>query len=417
MRLFALLAVAVLASCGQASHATPIGSPPIPSPTLFASPSPTLSPAPSATVATPPPSASPAESPVAQVPSVQCVAGAIPGSMAMVVGFAGTFLYDVDDPLHPRVVCRISNTSAHILTGTSLEYLEPKPNGTTNVVVHSLGSNNEGVAATFATGLADANLGSPFGSVSWPIVPTVLGYMAAGANDSLGLATNDVWVVGAGRPTKLYNYSVPGVDSFSRPGLPPFVLAISPDGAYMVAGWAFRSTLHVFRLSDGADVSPAMPAGVRSAVWSRTGHALYIIGSSGVEAWTPEAGASAVRGTIAWTLQPSFSPNDSQVVFTAITSSGIRSLVYGFNSGIRILIDQPRSEAMFVKADWVWYIEEKPCVQADSHVCFDPTEPDGNVLAMNLATGQESPVTFAAGESPVRADFVYMVPGDVWPLG
>jgi hypothetical protein len=60
-----------------------------------------------------------------------------------------------------------------------------------------------------------------------------------------------------------------------------------------------------------------------------------------------------------------------------------------------------------MKQGWVWYLKEKPCVQSGQDVCFDPT----------LASGQESPVAFGAGESPVGAPYAYMTGGDVWPLG
>jgi Tol biopolymer transport system component len=161
-----------------------------------------------------------------------------------------------------------------------------------------------------------------------------------------------------------------------------------------------------------------MPAGVRFAFWARSGHRLYLVGNSSVEVWTPEAGAATVPGTIAWTLQPNFSPDGSQLAFTAVTSKGIRIYVYDFKTkASRLLTSKPRSVAMFVKPGWVWYLEEKPCVASSNSVCFDPTQPDGNVLAMNLATGQESRVTFATGDAPVKVNWTYVVPGDVWPLG
>jgi hypothetical protein len=332
--------------------------------------------------------------------------------MVEIVGSGGTFVYDVSDPLHPVVVCRISNTSAHIVTATSLEYLMPQPNQTTTVRVHTLSTNKESVNARFA-----APSGSPLLSVSWRPNPTVLAY-SADQPDPSGLSTTGVWVADANTSTKVYTYSVPGIDSFSRPGLPPPALSISPDGAYLVPGWAIRQPLHVFRLSDRADVSPAMPQDLRFGFWARTGHVLYLVGDSGVEVWSPEAGAAAVPNTIGWTLAPDFSPDGSQVVFTAVTSSGIRIFVYDFKArASRRLIDQPRSAALFVKLGWIWYLEETTCVPSSSNACFDPTQPDGNVLAMNLTTGQESPVTFAPGDAPVQADSTYLEPGDVWPLG
>jgi hypothetical protein len=339
--------------------------------------------------------------------------------MVIVTGLEGTYLYDVSDPLHPRLVCRILNTSVHILSGTSFEYLMPQPNATTRVVLHTLGTNNESVVATFPADLTGANLASPFPSVSWPAVPSIIGYATQGGLDSQGATNIDVWAVTPTHSVKLLTYPVPGVDGFGRPGPPPPVLAISPDGAYAVAGWVLtQPSLHVFRLSDNVDVSPALPSGVRIAFWSRAGHTLYIVGGSGVEMWTPESGSAPLPATPPWTLEPNSSPDDSQVAFTALPSNAVRVYVYDLKAkSSRLLIDQPRSAAMFVKSGWVWYLEETACVESSDQACFDPTVPDGNVLAMNLATGQETPVTFAAGEAPVRPNLTYMVSGDVWPHG
>jgi hypothetical protein len=364
-------------------------------------------------------SASPAPASGTQIPTARCVAGAIPTAEAMVSGFGGTLLYDVSDPTHPQTICRIVNTSAHILTGTSFEYLVPQPDGTTSVVLHSLGSNNESVAATFHADLSGLYLGGPYTQLSWQAGGAVLAYATAGGPDANGSGTSDIWVATSARSTKLYSYSIPGVDAFGRPGLPPQTLALSPDSGYLVAGWAIGANrLHVFRLADRADVTPAMPVGVRSAVWSRTGHSLYIVGSAGVESWTPESGAAAVPGTGPWTLGPDFSPDSSSVAFTDVTSTrDIRTYVYDFTTkSSRLLVNQPRSSALFVKSGWIWYEEEAPCGSPDNP-CFDLTEPDGKVLAINLSTGQEAAVTFAGGDSPLAPNATFMGLGDLWPLG
>jgi hypothetical protein len=365
-------------------------------------------------------SASPAPATGTQLPVAKCVAGEIPAAEAMVISFGGTLLYDVSDSLHPQAICRITNTSAHILTGTSFEYLVPQPNGTTSVVLHSLGSNNESVVATFHADLSGSNLGSPYGQVSWQAAGAVLSYSTVGGTDSNGMGTNEIWVATPASSKKLFSYPIPGVDSFGRPGLPPQILAVSPDSNYLVAGWAIGANhLRVFRLLDSVEVTPPMPDGVRSAVWSRTGHTLYIVGGPGVESWTPESGAANVSGTGPWTLDPNFSPDGSSVAFTAFTSTrDIRVYVYDFTKkSSRILVDQPRSSAFFIKSQWVWYAEEEPCVQSADNACFDPTVPDGNVLAINVSTGQEAAVTFKGGESPVGPNETYIGAGDLWPLG
>jgi hypothetical protein len=339
--------------------------------------------------------------------------------MAIVWGTAGGILYDVADPMHPHAVCRISNTYARILTGTAFEYLVPQTNGTTKVVIHALGSNNESVEATLQADMSAVNVGVWFAPITTSPGHGVMAYSIPGGTDSNGFGITDVWVADTTSRTKIFSYAVGGVDSFGRPGLPWPTLALSPDGEYLAAGWAITGvTVHVFRLSDRADISPAMPPGLRFGFWSRTGHSLYLVGSS-VEAWTPEGGASPVPGSGAWTLAPNFSPDGTLVAFTAITAShDIRSYTYDFKTrAAHLLIDQPRSSALFVKAGWLWYLEEKPCVPSSDSVCFDPTLPDGNVLAINVGTGVETPVAFAAGESPLQANSAYWSPGDVWPLG
>jgi len=95
----------------------------------------------------------------------------------------------------------------------------------------------------------------------------------------------------------------------------------------------------------------------------------------------------------------------------------IRSFVYDFTTkSSRLLVNQPRSSALFVKTGWIWYEEEALCVQSYDP-CFDLSRPDGKVLAIQLSTGQEAAVTFAGGDSPIGPNGTYMVLVDLWPLG
>ena len=351
-------------------------------------------------------------------PTVTCVPGGVPTSMLLIPGQA-TVLYDTSDPLHPHVVCRLTNTYARILTATAIEYLVPRPDGKTNVILHALGSNNESVETVVDADLPGVNVGYFYTPISMPPGSGVIAYAADGGTDANGSTVVDVWIAIATGRTKAYSYSVPGVDSFGRPGLPPPVLGLSGDAQYVIAGWALKDVgLHVLRLSDHADVTPPMPDGVRLGLWAPTGHTLYLVGSANVEAWSPETGVTTVTNTPTWILSPNFSPDGSQVAFTALTPSrDVRPYVYDLKAhSSRLLIDQPRSAVVFVKTGWIWDLEEKPCVTTDNNNCFDPTQPDGNVLAFNLATGQESPVVFGPGEAPSSAPgYTYLVPGDLWP--
>jgi hypothetical protein len=329
-------------------------------------------------------------------------------------GYSGTALYDVTDPLHPRAVCRISNTAAHIVTGTSFEYLVPRAKGTTDVVLHALGSNNETVAATFKADIYHSNQGwwSP---IAWAPSLNFMAYLADGGTDASGFGATDVWVATASGRSKIYTYSVPGRDAFGRPGFAPITLAFSPDGAYLAAGWTVAtSPPRVFRMSDRANVTPSWPADFRFAFWGKKDDTVFIVGLQSVATWKPGASMTPVPATPAWVLAPNMSPDGTQVAFTTLTSThDVRAYVYDLSAKTsRLLVNQSRSSTSFVRTGWLWYAEEKPCFQSNDNPCFDPTQPDGNVLAFELATGRESLVTFAQGEGPSNFG---MTPVDLWP--
>lgn len=65
---------------------------------------------------------------------------------------AGMILYEVTDPLHPRLLCRISGTSAHTYTGDTITYLRPGSSTGTEVVLRSLGSASDAVVASIPRG-------------------------------------------------------------------------------------------------------------------------------------------------------------------------------------------------------------------------------------------------------------------------
>ena len=346
---------------------------------------------------------------------MHCVGGYIPSYQALMTGYGGTILYDVGDPLHPHAVCKISNTRAHIVTGTAFEYLVPRPDGTTDVVLHALGSNNESVAATFKADIYHG-VGGWYNPIAWGPSLSAMAYLADGGTDAQGFGVTDVWLATTTGRFKIYSYSVPGRDAFGRPGFAPVTLGFSPDGDYLAAGWTVAtSPVRVFRLSDRANVTPAWPADFRFAFWGKKDDTLFIVGLQSVASWKPGGVVATVPSTPAWVLDPNLSPDGTQVAFTALTSTrDVRPYVYGLNARTsRLLVNQSRSSTAFVRSGWVWYAEEKPCGQpTPENPCFDPTQPDGKFLAFELVTGRESLVTFAAGEGPSNFG---ATPVDLWP--
>ncbi|HKW58325.1 MAG TPA: WD40 repeat domain-containing protein [Candidatus Dormibacteraeota bacterium] len=422
MRIVAILGVLLVAACGAtggaaasrpspSAHATP-------TPVATALETPTAVASASSEPASAPRTEPPQPSPTPPMPAVQCAAGVVPTSQAVVYGASQWILYDVTNPMQPRVVCRAANTSVHIVTGTSFEYLQPRVDGNTDVVLHALGSNNETVVATFRADLSGLYF-SAWTPIAWSPSLSAMAYSAQGGTDANGLGITDVWLATASGRTKVYSYAVPGIDSFRRPGIPAPALSISADGAYLAAGWAIAvGSIRVFRLSDMANVTPALPKDFRSVLWAKTGHRLFMVGTSSVAEWTPGSAVTTLPNTTGWVLDPNFSPDGTQVAFTGVSTTGqIGANLYDLNtSSSHVLSSQPRSSTIFVKAGWVWYLEEKPCVASANDPCFDPTAPDGKVFAVELRTRAESAVTFASGESPIQpGNFGYMLHGDLWP--
>ena len=405
MRILALAAMLVVMGCAQGGGTAA---------TTQISPTPASSPIASVS----PTDAIPSASPPPPAPSVQCVQAVIPAFQAVVDTPSASVLYDVTDPLHPHVVCRIANTYVHILTGTSFEYLVPRADGTTDIVLHALGSNNESVAARMKADLYRAWSGG-WESVAWSPSLDTMAYLANGGVNADGLGVTDIWMATATGRTKVYSYAVGGKDAFGRPGFPPPTLGLSADGAYLVAGWTIAlSPVRVFRLSDMADVTPSPPPDFRFALWGKSGHTLYMVGGSSVVVWTPGSPPNTLPATPAWLLGPNFSPDGARVAFTAVTTTrAVTANVYDLGSRTdRQLSSQPRSSIVFVRAGWVWDLEEKTCVQSSTSGCFDPTAPDGKVLAMELASGRESAVSFAPGEAPFQPPtYAFLGPGDLWP--
>src|SRR6266853_2544995 len=192
------IALLILCLCGCAVGASP-GS--------LAARSP--SPSPSSVLATAVPTvipASPAESPSPlptplPVPTVFCHGGGGASSMVLLQSryFNQQLLYDVSDPLHPRLLCRISYTSAHLFTGDTFEYLKPVSATETDVMLHSLGSGNESHAGKF-----------PFyvTSGSWLSDQTVMAYTMPQAADNANFPSGgtQVWLYAQRRTALLYTY-------------------------------------------------------------------------------------------------------------------------------------------------------------------------------------------------------------------
>ena len=397
MRGAALLAmVVILAACGSSSAAVRL--PAAPSPSAQSTPTqglPPASPSPvqSGAAVSPTPAPSPPPAPI-----VACKAGSSPSAMVMLGGGATSgLIYDVGDPLHPKLVCSFSYTSAHLFTGDTFAYLQPVGAAQTQIVLHSIGSGNESTVATLPFQANDVAWSPQGGLAAYTVFDP-----QPDPNHPAGVT--HVWLFSQGHTSVLFSFGMGIGDCICRYGLPPEVLSLSPDGQFLVAGRIAgkgSEPLEVYRLSDRTRVLTA-DAQVNDAIWARTGHQLYLVGFAGygMHSWTPEAGVASMPGGT-WEELAALSPDGKAASYTAFldpnTQTGLRVYTYDIASGTsRRLSSSPRSQVLFVRDGWVWYLEEQSCTD-----CMGGSQPTGQVLAMQLSTGTEQPVSFVPGEDPI----------------
>jgi hypothetical protein len=347
-------------------------------------------------------------SPIAGVvdPSVRCVSRLTGAAMVLI----GQALYDVTDPVHPRLVCVIGNTSTQLFTADTFEYIRRSGTEGTEVVLHSIGSGNEKVVAGWPLKLMNLPMG---GYGVWTPDGNNAATFVAGT-DASGNATIQVWLFAQPNKTELYEFPQPLTDCICRFGLPPPTLAFSADGRYLVSGWPIgkgATPLRVYRVAD-ASLVVTLTLEDTLAIWSPTGDRLYASGSSGsVATWAPDDRLLYLADTPVWPYMAGMSPDGKQVAYTAYADpTNLRVYVFDIaTQSTRMLIDQSRSEVTFVKDGWVWYLEEAPCAN-----CPGQSGPTERVFAMRLADGAEQTVVFAKGEGPTEVGSRWAA-GVFWP--
>ena len=341
-------------------------------------------------------------------PSVNCVAKPSGAPMVMV----GEAIYEVADPTHPRLLCQVKNTTVHLFTADTFEYIRRSGDSGTEVVLHSMSSGNESVVAGWPirvwNAFGNAGTWTPDGNSAATFV------QSTGAN----ALTLQVWLFAQSKTTMIWEFPIGVAQDICPFGLTPATLAFSADGQYLVAGWPVGQgalPLRVFRVADGALVQ-GFDITDTGALWSRSGHRLYLNARS----WTPEDGFAPLSDATYWPHMAGLSPDGAEVAYTdhgvgAATTSRLatqylRVYVYDIAGKNTLqLTTQDRAEVTFVKDGWVWYWDKIPFT-----TCPDPTALGQRVFAMQVGTGIEQPVVFATGESPTELQSGWS-PGQFWP--
>jgi len=360
-----LLAGLIVMACGSA------GAP-------IAQPTPAMSPMPSSQ-----PSPTPLPAPTGGSAKVSCSSG--PGTAMAIV--AGQFVYNVTDPIHPRLVCRTTTTYLHLLDGNAVAY--------TTVAAKKVYI----VRRDLTTG-AESQIGQlpadPQGSKSWTSDGSLEVYSTSAPRlNGRFLVSIHLWSNGADHVLYTIDAGVGGVEG-RWSALP--TVEFSPDHAYIaVSDSTFTVTGHTLRIFSVADRSQvfvnAGPA--LGGTWIASDHFFWAAASGSVMHWTPAEGAKAFRLERFW-HGPTSSSDGGWLAGTLLTNiAKPRVLIVPVGGGRTFQTKGLGSAPAFVTPTMVWYAEEGP------GTVVDPTSsPNGIVRSLDLTNGSDRVVQFRAGEKP-----------------
>jgi hypothetical protein len=328
----------------------------------------------------PTPSSQPTPAPTGGSAKVSCTGG--PGAAMAVV--SGQFVYDVSDPIHPRLVCRTSNTYLHI-DGNAIVYTTVAAKKV-YVVRRDLTTGVES-----SVGLLPA---APVGSKSWTSDGSLEVYTTSQkrANGTY-LVTVHIWSNGADHVLYAIDPGFGGLEG-RWAALP--TVEFSPDHAYIaVSDSTFSINSHSLRIFSVADQKRVLlsSAATLGGTWTANDHFVWATTSPSVMQWTPTGGATALRPE-RW-HGPSSSSDGAWLAATLLTNYAKPRVLIVPVAGGKTFQTGLGSAPTFVTSSVVWYAEEGP------GTVVDPTSaPNGTVRSLDLTSGSDRVVSFRTGEKP-----------------
>ena len=327
------------------------------------------------------------------VASVKCSGG--PGVATVVI--ARTFVYDVADPVHPRLVCRGANTVIHLLGGNAIAYTAVVA-GQVVIVGRDLTTGSES-----RIGQLRANPNE--GTTAWTSDGSLEVYATAEPRpNSRWLEQIHLWSNGADHI--LYEFEA-GPGGFAGRWSAHFVLELSPDHAYLaISDTNYSPQNYEVRIFSVADLSQKLSAGTQGlaaagGTWVANDRFVWAAGSGALMQWTPGGGATVFRSERWFT--PTSSPDGRWLAGTLLTDdANPRALIVPVAGGATFTT-APGSSPGFVTQTVVWYAGEGPDTSGTYQClepCAHPTVPDGNVRAFDVVAGTDRVVTFRGGEAP-----------------
>jgi hypothetical protein len=307
---------------------------------------------------------------------------------------AGQLVYDVVDPIHPRLICRGTNTSIQLLDAGSIAYIATGGRHGGYVIRHDLTTGAETRIGQLPSDPRSAFAGwTPDGSLEV--------YATSGVQPINGRISGQIHLWSNGADHVLYGFDQLQTGFESRWNAPYGLADFNPDHRYLAISYPVdfsSSNVRIYSVADRRQLLATGSGFSLGGTWIANDRFVWAQGRA-IMQWTPATGATLLRSE-AW-VKPTSSAGGQWLAATLATNTAkprvvIKSVVDG-----RTFITGPGSSPGFVTAAVVWYAEEASCPPNDQ--CgADPTGPDRSVHAFNVANASDQLVRFRVGEEPIR---------------
>lgn len=297
-----------------------------------------------------------------------------------------SLLYDVADPIHPRLICRGDSTRMHLLGQNAIAY-------TTVVAGHVVIVRRDlttGIESRIAQ-LHMNPLSDYLYSGAWTWDGSLEVYSTSVAYQCSSLVSLHLWSGGADHVLYSIDSGCGGIES--RWAQQP-LLEFSPDGSYVAISDTGYSLSHqnvrIFLVADRRQklISGGSTTG---GTWIGNDRFVWANGSQQLMQWTPSAGATVLR-TEKWFGVTSSSDGRwlAGTLLTDTTAPHVFIAPVGTGRTFRTGL---ASSPEFVTPTVVWYHLEGP-----SNSGYDPTAPTRVIHALDVVNQTDRVVTFRAGE-------------------
>jgi len=307
------------------------------------------------------------------------------------VVIAHSFVYDVADPIHPRLVCRGDNTAIHVLSTNAIAYTTVAA-GKVVIVRRDLTTGAESRIAQLRV--------SPqpyyWAAATWKWDGSLEAYSTSNATSTSNLWQVQVHLWSNGADHVLYTMQAGPGGIESRWAQRP-ILEFGPDYSYLAisdsAYSLYSASVRVFSVTDRGQKFISSPAS-SGGTWIANDRFVWAMLSGALMDWTPTGGAKVLR-TEHW-YAPTSSSDGRWVAGTLLADPAAPRAFIAPVAGGQTIRTGLASSPRFVTPTIVWYAVEA----LSSQPGYDATAPNGVVHALDVVSKTDKIVTFRTGESP-----------------